>query len=149
MGRTLRLIARMLAIWLVGAAAPAVARPFTVVVLPDTQGYTWRDGKTFAAQTDWIVRNREPENIVFVTHLGDITDAGYDSVQWDKAVATTRPDAVARLPGASRIGSADPAVETEQLPSNPEPQPDSPQAIAKDAALPRKDRLIVRGRRKA
>ncbi len=47
-------------------------RPFTIVMLPDTQRYSEKRPDLFLAQTDWIKRNREVENIVFVAHVGDL-----------------------------------------------------------------------------
>ncbi len=58
-------------------------KPFTLVVLPDTQHYADRGAATgqeipdlFTNQTRWIVDNREEENIVFVLHAGDIVMGG-------------------------------------------------------------------------
>lgn len=65
------------ALLLVGACThtpPTAARPFTVVMLPDTQFYSKSHPDLFHAQTDWIKQNRKWENIVFVTHMGDIVD---------------------------------------------------------------------------
>ncbi|MCB1203849.1 MAG: metallophosphoesterase [Verrucomicrobiae bacterium] len=59
---------------------------FTLVVIPDTQHYTGRGCKGslasdepvenahLAAQIEWILANRKRENIVFVTHVGDIVE---------------------------------------------------------------------------
>ena len=58
------------------------AEPFTVVMLPDTQMYSWKDPSVFRAQTQWIVDNRVKENIVFVTHVGDIVDHGNRESEW-------------------------------------------------------------------
>lgn len=53
--------------------APTVQqKPFTMVLLPDTQLYSQKHPQTFFAQTNWIKENREQENIVFVIHLGDL-----------------------------------------------------------------------------
>lgn len=53
---------------------------FSVVALPDTQYYSENVGGTraaiFSAQTDWIVAEKDPRNIGFVLHLGDITEHG-------------------------------------------------------------------------
>jgi hypothetical protein len=56
-------------------AVPAVAAPeaFTIVALPDTQFYSSSYPETFAAQTQWIVDNKERLNIVFAAHLGDVS----------------------------------------------------------------------------
>ena len=52
------------------------ATPFTIAVLPDTQFYSESFPEQFLAQTDWIVNNRAAENIVLVSHLGDIVQNG-------------------------------------------------------------------------
>lgn len=74
--------------------APAGA--FTIAVIPDTQAYRGRDTKSdptsdeevrnpiFQTITDWIVKNREQQNIVFVSHVGDIVDRNVPE-QWTVA----------------------------------------------------------------
>ena len=62
--------------------------PFRVVVLPDTQFYTTdtnvqKHGNLFSVQTQWIADN--PEDVAFVTHLGDIVQDWDDEVQWARA----------------------------------------------------------------
>lgn len=69
-----------------GSLPPLPAGAFTLVVIPDTQHYTGLGCKGklesdapvanthLAAQVDWILTNREKENIVFVTHVGDIVE---------------------------------------------------------------------------
>jgi len=72
------------------ASAPSWSmrtEPFSVVALPDTQFYSSNHPHIFTAQTRWIVENRERLNIVFVSHLGDVTDAAYEDRQWDHALA--------------------------------------------------------------
>lgn len=69
---------------------------FTYAVIPDTQAYdgeglhTKRGRKPgigptrnekFDAIVDWLAANREKENILFVSHTGDITDTNNDP-QW-------------------------------------------------------------------
>ena len=51
---------------------------FTIIAMPDTQHYTdgIGDAAIFAAQTQWIVDNKDSRNIVFVTGLGDIVQNG-------------------------------------------------------------------------
>lgn len=60
---------------------------FSVIALPDTQNYTSITSPTdlFARQTQWIVDNKETENIKFVTHLGDIVNSPSSSAQWTRA----------------------------------------------------------------
>lgn len=79
-------------------AAPSTS--FTAVVLPDTQFYSETYPKIAAAQTDWIVANREKLNIVYVAHLGDITDKGDEKPeQWANAT-----DALHRLENPNTTG---------------------------------------------
>ena len=68
---------------------------FTIVVLPDTQGYAEDFPELFTAQTEWIAENAEARNIVFVLHLGDITDNNNEA-QWEVA-----RDAMAKLDGVA------------------------------------------------
>lgn len=63
---------------------------FSIAIIPDTQFYTAEEqgGKKemFYAQTDWILKNREKENIKYVIHLGDISNHGdADPVAWEYA----------------------------------------------------------------
>jgi hypothetical protein len=72
-------------------APPAGA--FTVVVIPDTQGYRGTRTKATPNSTDpltnpvfsnhiaWIRANVKPQNIVFVSHVGDIVDINCEQ-QW-------------------------------------------------------------------
>ena len=66
----------------------AMAAPFSVVMLPDTQHYS--DSATdivhFDAQTQWIVDNQAAENIVFTTLVGDVVQNGGVQTEWDRAV---------------------------------------------------------------
>ena len=66
--------------------AAFVAGSWTLVVLPDTQGYTRNRPELFAAQTEWIAANVRPLDIRFVMHVGDVT---YDNThpQWEAARA--------------------------------------------------------------
>lgn len=58
---------------------------FTVVVMPDTQGYSMRYPENYIAQTEWIVAHKQDRNIACVLHLGDVTnDNTHD--QWQNAV---------------------------------------------------------------
>ena len=68
---------------------------FSLIVLPDTQGYAdirhketqkhWPDigdqRSCFFTQTEWIRENRRKLNIVMVVHVGDITQTDYDE-EW-------------------------------------------------------------------
>lgn len=58
---------------------------FTIIVLPDTQLYAQSYPGIFTAQIQWIIDNEAEENIVFVTHLGDIVNTANIATQWDNA----------------------------------------------------------------
>jgi hypothetical protein len=62
--------------WVTLACGAAPGPDFTIVALPDTQNYSKTFPKIFESQVDWIVANRTNLNIVYVAHLGDITDTG-------------------------------------------------------------------------
>jgi len=52
---------------------------FSIIILPDTQYYSLKDGKngfpnTYSMQTQWIADNAISENIQFVIHMGDMTN---------------------------------------------------------------------------
>ncbi|MBK9167709.1 MAG: metallophosphoesterase [Bryobacterales bacterium] len=101
----------------VAALDPAPAGSFTIVVLPDTQGYRGRATKAqpdsaepvtnsvFDAHTRWIVENIDAQRIVFVSHVGDIVDIDTDA-QWE--VARRAMDRLhGRVPYAISVGNHD------------------------------------------
>lgn len=99
------------------------AQEFTIIALPDTQNYvSFAGGGTpeiFAAQTRWIVRNRDSLNIVFVTHLGDFVQNGDDIVsEWDAAEAammlledSVRTGRIEGIPYGIAVGNHDQSPE--------------------------------------
>jgi hypothetical protein len=60
---------------------------FTLVALPDTQYYSRDFATTFAAQTQWIVNNKDSRNIVHLVHLGDVVENANITAEWDHANA--------------------------------------------------------------
>ena len=102
MNATRRLLFALLALAVSAGGAPAAeldAPPpgaFTLVVIPDTQGYRGRATKSTPQSTDpltnpvfqnhtrWIVENVRAQNIVFVSHVGDIVDINNEE-QWQLA----------------------------------------------------------------
>lgn len=68
-----------------GRPDPLATEDFTVVVLPDTQIYSQSFPQIFEAQTRWIADNVGTENIVFVSHLGDIVQHPSSVVEWMRA----------------------------------------------------------------
>jgi len=86
---------------------PADSAPFTLVMLPDTQNYSEKFPETFHAQTRWVRQNARKENVVFVTHVGDIVQHGGDvASEWEVAnAAMSALDGV--VPWAVTIGNHD------------------------------------------
>ena len=80
----------MLTVELYGRPKFVSGDPFSLVFLPDTQSYTIPNNQPlgatiFNSQTNWIVANKTTRNIIFVDHLGDITDNGTndtDDSEW-------------------------------------------------------------------
>jgi hypothetical protein len=78
------------------ALTPAPAGSFSIVVIPDTQGYRGRvptrepkaqsdvTNPAFDCQTQWIVENLGKQRVVFVSHTGDIVDKNVVP-QWEVA----------------------------------------------------------------
>ncbi|GGA99633.1 rhizobiocin/RTX toxin [Brucella endophytica] len=64
---------------------------YTIAVFPDTQDYTSSDGikHFFGEMTQWLVDNKDGHNIVFMTHVGDITQNNRPG-EWDIAEAALR-----------------------------------------------------------
>ncbi len=63
---------------------PFVPGSWTLVVLPDTQGYSESYPELFKDQARWIVANKDRYNIKYVLHLGDIVNVN-TAVQWTNA----------------------------------------------------------------
>lgn len=75
---------------LAGAAPPEVVEPpaevsFRIVLLPDTQNYSEKFPGTYLAQTKWIKRRAEADDIKFVIHLGDIVQTSTVEEEWKNA----------------------------------------------------------------
>jgi hypothetical protein len=67
------------------ASAGPSSDNFTIVALPDTQFYSESYPWIFENQTEWIVQNENSQNIVFVTHLGDLVNTASSVSQWQNA----------------------------------------------------------------
>ncbi len=61
------------------------AGAFTIAVIPDTQLYSESYPDIFLAQTQWIADNAASQNIVFVSHEGDLVDDPENMTQWANA----------------------------------------------------------------
>lgn len=60
------------------APTAAVVQPgtFSIAIIPDTQNEVFGQDNRFANRTEWLVNNRDPLNLAFVLHTGDV-------VNWD------------------------------------------------------------------
>lgn len=98
-----------LAVTFHGRKAPLVRRaPFSIVVIPDTQYYSRDYPATFTAQTQWIVNQRDPLNVAYVAHVGDIVENAPQAQQWQNADNALRLfDAVPELPLGLCVGNHD------------------------------------------
>lgn len=107
------IVAAISAVVAISSGSPVrAADPFTVVLLPDTQYYVEQSqGATMAmfhAQTQYIVNNASAKNIVYVTHVGDITNNGASDVQWQRAAeAMYRLDSIPDLRWGTVTGNHD------------------------------------------
>ncbi len=72
--------------------------PFTIAWMSDTQYYSRSFPETFTVITQWLVDNREEENIVYMGFTGDIVHNGTDR-EWRRA-----QDALGLLDGALPYG---------------------------------------------
>lgn len=79
--------------------------PFTIVWMSDTQHMSSDNPDAFNCVRDWILANREKENIQFVVHSGDVVD-GIGPTQASKAAAAMVPIFEA-LPGMIAEGNHD------------------------------------------
>jgi parallel beta-helix repeat protein len=67
------------------SGASSLPENFTIIVLPDIQGYVKYYPWILDNQTQWIVDNKETFNIAFVTQLGDLVDNNDNQAQWTYA----------------------------------------------------------------
>jgi hypothetical protein len=96
---------------------PAPEGTFSIVVIPDTQGYRGEKTKAepnsatplrnsvFEAHSKWIAANISSQRVVFVSHVGDIVDKNNDA-QW--ALAQANMDRVhGKVPYGIVVGNHD------------------------------------------
>lgn len=91
-----------------GATVPGTGDPFTMVVLPDTQNYTYagRQG-TILQQAQWVVANRSAANTAFVAQLGDLVSEYPNAAQWGNVSAGLKPLDDAAMPYSVIPGNHD------------------------------------------
>ena len=79
--------------------------PFTLVWMSDTQNISRNNPDVFDRLRDWILENREKENIQFVAHTGDVVD-GMSPTMWENAANALVP-IFETLPGMVVSGNHD------------------------------------------
>ena len=79
--------------------------PFTLVWMSDTQNISRHNPEVFNCMRDWILDNREKENIQFVAHTGDVVD-GMSPTMWENA-ATALVPILEAIPGMVVSGNHD------------------------------------------
>ncbi|MDY0910784.1 metallophosphoesterase [Microbacterium sp. CFBP9034] len=102
---------------LLGApAATAVDETFTIVVLPDTQGYTVSSTyeATMGAQTQWIVDSRASLNTKFVIQVGDLVESWPNVNHWERASRNMKTLDDAGVPNSVLPGNHDLDITTGQ-----------------------------------
>ena len=109
-----------------GNETDSQAKPFTIIIFPDTQIYakddpSWRNSsrkEIFLAMTSLVANHTKSDNIKFVLHMGDIVNEDYEPHQWQNAnQAMSILDGV--VPYAMTVGNHD------MSPGKPEWIPDS------------------------
>jgi Calcineurin-like phosphoesterase len=131
---------RILCLLILILVSQAQAEPFRLIVLPDTQfnSETWPQQLT--TMTEWIAKNRQPLNIKYVLHVGDMVNVGNDRQQWANFDASMRV-LDGKVPYVLAVGNHDfdkiagnrstvlfdkhfPAERFSKLPSFPTKEPD-------------------------
>ena len=82
-------------------------KPFTVVILPDTQKFVRYYPYVYEEMTTWISKNKDKENIVFVGHVGDIVDNENQPLQWQRARSSMDILAQGNVPFGTAPGNHD------------------------------------------
>ena len=86
--------------------------PFSIVWMSDTQNLARHYPDVFNCMRDWILRERETQNIVFVVHTGDVVDA-CSKFMWDNVSVALIP-VFYQIPGMIVSGNHDIGSEGKQ-----------------------------------
>jgi hypothetical protein len=80
---------------------------FSLVIFPDSQYEAQNVPQAFISQAQWIVSNQAAQNIVFVTHVGDIVNHADDAPEWANAAAALNLLDAANIPYSVGPGNHD------------------------------------------
>ena len=91
-----------------GGVVPPPEGAYTIVVLPDTQEYSYvpHRHEIFLSQTRWIAENHQEQRIAFVLHVGDVTQHNTPE-QWELARRVFDPLDEAGVPYVITLGNHD------------------------------------------
>lgn len=82
--------------------------PFSLVVLPDTQNYTYSNRQgTMVQQTQWIRDNRAALGVAFTVHVGDLVSEYTNPTQWGHVSTALRVLDDADVPYSVTAGNHD------------------------------------------
>lgn len=92
----------------VGATVPGGGGSFALVVLPDTQNYTYSNRQgIITQQAQWVVANRAAMNTAFVAQIGDLVSNYDNATQWVNVSAGLKPLDDAGVPTSVIPGNHD------------------------------------------
>lgn len=99
-------------------ASAAGAEPFTIVVLPDLQGYTVSPtlAESATAQTRWIAEQAAQRDVAVVAQVGDLVESHPVPEEWARASASMKVLDDAGVPSAVLPGNHDMNVATGETP---------------------------------
>ncbi|WP_159599855.1 metallophosphoesterase [Agromyces humi] len=115
MAASIAATASLAALMLVPAdTAVAAEDDFTIVVIPDTQGYTNTGGidAIFDQQTQWIVDQRDQLDTRFAIHVGDLVESWPNVNQWARASRSMAILDAAGVPSSVLPGNHDLSITT-------------------------------------
>lgn len=80
----------LLALALLAGLIPVRAAPFRIIVIPDTQWASQKWPELPRRMTEWIVANRDQQNIRYVLQVGDLVQEGGSEPEWRNIDAAFR-----------------------------------------------------------
>lgn len=103
------LTSAILVVWSFFYCALALAAPFTLPVLPDTQVAVNIKPEMLHSQVTWLAKNADALKMPIVLHVGDIVDWNNDK-HWETASTAFKVLDEAKLPYALAVGNHDTAA---------------------------------------